>query len=152
MPERPEPSVFDAEPTCTSGEYWDDGDDGDRRMHPGRACVSCHAERDGPRFAIAGTVFPTAHEPDECEGLDGEDDVEARVVITDATGREFQLEVNEVGNFHSAPGDDIVMPIRAKVVQGDRERVMFGERMSGDCNACHTQNGENGAPGRIVAP
>ena len=62
--------------------------------------------------------------------------------------------MNDAGNFHSDPGgrEAISFPIRAKVVQGTRERAMLGDRMSGDCNACHTQRGENGAPGRIVAP
>ena len=58
-------------------------DEGRRGSHaaaaapPGRACVSCHDMQDGedvPAFAIGGTVFPTVHEPDECYGVDGEDD------------------------------------------------------------------------------
>lgn len=145
-------SIYDDLPMCSSGEHWDDGDDGDRRMHPGHACVSCHADNDGPSFPIGGTVYPSAHEPDDCEGIDGQDDGETRVVITDATGREINLPVNEVGNFYAEDQGPIVMPIRAKVVRGGVERLMLGERMSGDCNSCHTQDGLNGAPGRIVAP
>jgi hypothetical protein len=30
--------------------------------------------------------------------------------------------------------------------------MMSGAQMTGDCNSCHTQDGWNGAPGRIVAP
>jgi len=40
----------------------------------------------------------------------------------------------------------------ARVVRGDQERVMLSPQMDGDCNSCHTENGANGAPGRIVAP
>jgi len=148
--------AFAATEVCTSNDYWEDGDDGSRRMHPGRACVSCHGstdEEDAPSFSVGGTVFPTAHEPDECYGFDGEEATDTFVVITDANGQELRLEVNDAGNFHSdEDGDRVAFPIRAKVVRGGRERVMFGERMSGDCNSCHTQDGANGAPGRIVAP
>jgi hypothetical protein len=142
---------------CTSNEHWEDGDDGSRRMHPGLACVTCHNSNDNedaPSFAIGGTVFPTAHEPDDCFGVDGERDTETFVVITDANGQELRLEVNDAGNFHSNEdgNEGIAFPIRAKVVRGARERMMSGAQMTGDCNACHTQDGWNGAPGRIVAP
>jgi mono/diheme cytochrome c family protein len=165
QPQQPEPpaapSDFDAPARCTSESFYvnteaDDDDDrdeyeveGDPRMHPGRACITCHRTYDGPSFAIGGTVYPTAHEPDDCESPST---AGAQVIITDAAGRELVLEVNEAGNFRSRESDAIVMPIRAKVVFEGRERVMFGERMTGDCNSCHTQNGENGAPGRILAP
>jgi len=158
----PEPSPLTAPPMCTSGSFYvnteaqeEDDDEpeyeveGDPRMHPGRACITCHNTYEGPGFAVGGTVYPSAHEPDDCESPSAGG---AQVVITDATGRELVLEVNEVGNFNSQPGEMIVMPIRAKVVQGGLERVMFGERMTGDCNSCHTQDGLNGAPGRIVLP
>jgi mono/diheme cytochrome c family protein len=171
-PQQPEPpaapSDFDAPAQCTSESFYvnteqqddpddDDDDDehdeyeveGDPRMHPGRACITCHSTYDGPSFAIGGTVYSTAHEPDDCESPST---AGAQVIITDATGRELVLEVNEAGNFRSRESDAMAMPIRAKVVYEGRERVMFGERMTGDCNACHTQNGENGAPGRILAP
>lgn len=167
LPEPPAaPSDFDAPAQCTSDAFYvnteeqdepdDDGDhldeyevEGDPRMHPGRACITCHSAYDGPSFAIGGTVYPTAHEPDDCQSPST---AGAQVIITDATGRELVLEVNEAGNFRSRESDAVVMPIRAKVVFEGRERVMFGERMTGDCNSCHTQAGANGAPGRILAP
>lgn len=164
-PAPPAPSEFGVPPRCTSGSYYvnheaeDDRDDdrdhdeyeveGSPRMHPGRACIACHSTYDGPEFTIGGTVYPTAHEPDDCESPST---AGAQVVITDATGREIVLEVNAVGNFRSREGEHIVMPIRAKVVHRGRERAMLGARMSGDCNSCHTQAGDNGAPGRILAP
>jgi mono/diheme cytochrome c family protein len=43
-------------------------------------------------------------------------------------------------------------PFTAKVVVGGKERVMVGPQTLGDCNACHTQNGLQGAPGRIIVP
>lgn len=154
----------DAPPICTSDSFYvnteeqdEDAEadeyevEGSPRMHPGRACVSCHDQFKGPEFVIGGTLYPSLHEPDDCESTSVGD---AQVVITDATGREIVLEVNDVGSFHSDEDseDGIAFPIRAKIVQGGRERVMFGERMTGDCNSCHTQDGLNGAPGRIVLP
>ena len=67
----------------------------------------------------------------------------------------LKLPVNSSGNFmYDAllQGGAITFPITAKVVQGDRERVMLTPQMSGDCNSCHTQAGTMAAPGRIVAP
>jgi hypothetical protein len=144
------PGPYDTPTVCTSGEYWDDGDDDSPRMHPGGPCVSCHAQEDGPEFTIGGTVYPTAHEPTDCNGVDGEDDVEVSVVITDAEGQVLTLEVNDVGNFYTER--QIAFPFNAKVVAGGRERHMGAAQMTGNCNGCHTESGANGAPGRIMAP
>ena len=40
----------------------------------------------------------------------------------------------------------------AVVTDGVKTRQMQGTVTSGDCNSCHTVNGTNGAPGRIMAP
>jgi mono/diheme cytochrome c family protein len=141
---------YDTPTTCTTDEYWDDGDDDSPRMHPGGACVSCHAQNEGPNLTIGGTVYSTAHEPTDCNGVDGEDDVEVRVVITDADGQVITLQVNDVGNFYSSR--PIAFPFNAKVVAGGRERRMGAAQRTGNCNGCHTERGENGAPGRIMAP
>jgi uncharacterized membrane protein len=37
-------------------------------MHPGGACITCHTIKGGPAFKVAGTVFPTLHEPNDCNG------------------------------------------------------------------------------------
>src|SRR6185369_17553767 len=62
------PDPFAAAPTCTSGMTWTRGDHGSSVMNPGRACLACHAANHGPAFTIAGTVYPTGHEPDLCDG------------------------------------------------------------------------------------
>ena len=49
-------------------------------------------------------------------------------------------------------GGAILFPMRAKVVRGDKERVMLTPQSTGDCNSCHKQAGTVAAPGRIVAP
>jgi hypothetical protein len=136
---------------CTSGNTWTGGDDGSSRMHPGMACISCHSQTGGeaPLFALAGTVYPTAHEPDDCYG-GGSAISGAQVVITDANGATITLTPNSAGNFSSRAA--IALPFRAKVVRNGAERAMAAAQSDGDCNGCHTVDGANGAPGRIFVP
>lgn len=135
---------------CTSGTFWTSTSKGSS-MQPGRACITCHeSQEDDPVVWIGGTVYPTLREPDTCYGIAGG----ATVVLTDATGRVVQLPVGPTGNFSlraesSAP---LTMPFRAKVVRNGVERAMATPQSSGDCNACHTEKGANGAPGRILVP
>lgn len=136
-----------ATPTvCTSGATWTHGDRGSSAMHPGRACITCHTQNGGPRMTIAGTVYPTAHEPDDCNGVSGG----VKIVITGADGNVVTLSANSVGNFYSTT--TIATPFHAKVVANGRERAMTAGQTSGDCNSCHTEKGSKDAPGRIMAP
>ena len=133
---------------CTSGTYWTGGDRESSSMHPGAACVSCHSQQgEGPR-GIAGTVFPTAHEPDDCNGASGSSGVV--VEITDANGTVTTLRVNGAGNFYSKRS--VALPYTARVVSGTKTRVMKTPQTNMDCNSCHTEGGTSGAPGRIIAP
>ena len=139
---------LNAAPTCTSGTSWQGGNEGSSRMHPGVACISCHStSREAPRFALAGTVYPTGHEPDNCNaaGVSG-----AQVIITDAGGATTTLAVNSVGNFYLER--NIALPYHAQVVSNGKTRAMSAQQTSGDCNSCHTQSGANSAPGRITLP
>ncbi|AKU99551.1 hypothetical protein AKJ09_06215 [Labilithrix luteola] len=137
---------------CTSGQMWT-GQESDREpeMHPGGACNTCHQVKGGPNFRIAGTVYPTLHEPDDCMGVDPRGGPLV-VIVTDARNRDFQIPVQEGGNF-SLPLQ-IAPPFKARVRNfvSDKVREMKGSVTSGDCNACHTGQGKNGAPGRIMAP
>ena len=119
-------------------------------MHPGGICMSCHStNREAPKFVVAGTVYPTLHEPDDCNGQNGTTGV--TVVITDANGKQLPpIPVNEVGNFHYA--GTIAIPFNAKVVARGKENRMAASQTIGECNACHTKDGLNSAPGRITAP
>jgi hypothetical protein len=103
----------------------------------------------GPDFSVAGTVYPTAHEPNDCNGVNGST-TPTTVVITDTNNQTYKLPVNSAGNFYST--SNIATPYAAKVVQGTKERAMVQHQTSGDCNSCHTVSGANGAPGRIMAP
>jgi hypothetical protein len=141
------PDPFATPMICSSGAYWTGGDRESALMHPGRACgsASCHgAEQFG------GTVFPTGHEPDECNGIAGG----AQVIIKDANGVTYTLSVNGVGNFRRRIRG-LALPYTAKVVVGGRERPMLTPQTSGDCNQCHTATGTpapTGAPGRVMSP
>jgi hypothetical protein len=146
---------YDTPLMCSSNTYWMGGDSGSGNMHPGKACRSCHAvggKASGKTFDVAGTVYPSAHEPDDCNGVSV---AGAQVVITDATGQDFTLDVNSVGNFEHQDFFGFLafkLPIKAKVVYNGKERVMTAPQMSGDCNSCHTQDGTSNAPGRIMLP
>jgi hypothetical protein len=144
------PDPFSVAPTCTSNQTWSLGDQGSPVMDPGKACISCHATTGGeaPSFTIAGTVYPTAHEPDLCNGANGTNG--ALVVITGADGKSFSLAPNAAGNF-SWTGT-LAKPFQAKVTYMGRERDMSTAQTSGDCNSCHTQSGTMSAPGRIILP
>ncbi len=121
-------------------------------MNPGEACISCHASRGGeaPLFTIAGTLYATAHEPNMCIGGTGAAAGDT-VVITDASGTDHPITVGSSGNFTLSTS--IPLPYKAKVVGANGNvRAMGASQTSGDCNSCHTQNGANGAPGRVFAP
>ncbi len=148
---------FDVEPMCSSGKMWMLGDEGSPHMHPGRACRACHMQMEPEIFArypIAGTLYATGHEIDDCRGVDG-GVVPVVIEITTADARVIKLAVNSSGNFMydvEEDGGPLMYPITAKVVQGDRQRPMLTPQVTGDCNGCHTEVGTGGAPGRIVLP
>lgn len=133
---------------CSSNSWWQGGNRGSSSMHPGLACITCHAGQNGaPRYTIAGTVYLQAHEPDDCNGVAGNG---LQILITDNAGKTLTLAPNGAGNFYSQSA--LAFPVRVKLVSGGRTRAMAGAAGSGDCNSCHTVAGSNGAPGRIMAP
>jgi hypothetical protein len=140
---------FGTPPTCTSGRTSTVQEGA--TMDPGMPCVSCHAANsEAPKFSIGGTLYPTAHEPNNCIGTPGGTAGTASVVIVDANNQTLTLAVNAAGNFYSSTA--VALPYHAKVVVGTSERVMVAAQTTGDCNSCHTQNGANSAPGRIILP
>jgi len=144
----PVKSPYDTPVQCTTGTTGTTREGHD--MQPGLACISCHQQSgEAPLFAVAGTVFQTAHEPDDCNG--GNPSEALTVVVMDANGMVVNLPVStRSGNF-SYEGA-LALPYAAKVVSGTAERPMVEHQTSGDCNSCHTVSGANGAPGRIMAP
>jgi cytochrome c553 len=136
----------DAASVCTSGTTWAPGTPPSGLMLPGKACIGCHSATGGPSFTIAGTVYPTLHEPNGCNGIGGP---AMSVLIIDAAGKTHTMPVNAAGNFTRVTG--IPMPYKAMVVKGTKTREMKTPQTDGDCNGCHSEQG-NHAPGRIMAP
>jgi len=138
---------FAVDPTCTKNTTWKLGNIGSSDMNPGKACIACHDTMNGPFLSIGGTVYPTGHEPDLCNGgVSG-----ALVVITGADGKVFNITPRtSSGNFYSTAA--IKTPFTAKVVYQGRTRAMNTPQKDGDCNNCHTQDGTMGAPGRMLLP
>lgn len=124
---------------CSSNVQWN-GSTGPN-MRPGVSCRGCHS------YVIAGTVYPTLHEPTNCNGTNASS---LRVIITGANGATLTLTPNSAGNFFS--NTSVATPFTARVMSSAGTRMMGPSQTSGDCNSCHTQNGANGAPGRIMAP
>jgi mono/diheme cytochrome c family protein len=146
---------FAAAPTCTSKVTWTQGNHGSKLMNPGQACIACHAKGgDGPRYAIAGTLYPSPHEPDDCNGVNGT--TGAKVVIVDMKAQTLTLTPDSAGNFYWS--GTLALPYLAKITYMGRERAMIAGQTTGDCNGCHTQAGTNTlagmtkAPGRLLLP
>jgi mono/diheme cytochrome c family protein len=138
--------------TCTSGTTWTGGNTESPLMRPGGACISCHTSmREGPSLAIAGTVYGSGREVDDCNGARSTAADPIVVEVTDATGRVISLTPNAAGNFYDEE-DVVAFPATAVVRYQGRERRMSTPVPHGDCNACHTLRGAMMAPGRIVLP
>jgi len=145
---------YNTSTVCTSGQTWTGGTTKSANMEPGLACRSCHVtfgQAGTKDFDISGTVYPTAHEPDLCNGVSAG----MTVVITDANKADHVLQVNAAGNFYNDDGLGFLKfptPYTAKVVAGTKVRAMISSQTNGDCNSCHTEQGTQSAPGRIMAP
>lgn len=131
---------------CSSGTTWPLDSPPSALMAPGKRCLGCHAMTGGPSLTLAGTVYPTLHEPDGCDGAGGGN---LSVVIVDATGKSHTMPVNAAGNFLRVTG--LPMPYTARVVNGTKVREMRTPQTDGDCNGCHGEVGTQ-SPGRILAP
>jgi hypothetical protein len=136
-----------ADTMCTSGLRWAGGDEESPNMHPGMGCNECHREEhEGPIFGLAGTVYTEYGEADDCYGAAG-----VTVEITDANGDVHSLTTRQSGNFYLE--SSIETPYTARLIGADgSERVMVSEQTVTECNSCHTSEGVNDAPGRIIAP
>lgn len=133
------------------GEREREGDDG---MAPGRACIACHAREDGPEFAVAGTVYPTLHEPDDCAGAPASTGGGVVVEVTDGTGQTTTIPVTKNGNFFIKRKKFLPAGAYTVAVVDGRGRRAMTTKLTGaaDCNGCHTAAGTEGAPGRIQLP
>ena len=126
---------------------WVGGNEESPTMNPGLDCLGCHANLgEAEEVALGGTVFSTLNEPDTCFGVKG-----VTLELTDANGEVSEIVSNEAGNFvleHAT----IATPYSARLLYEGRERVMQAQQTVLSCNSCHTEEGANGAPGRVLSP
>ncbi len=137
--------------TCTSGVRWSFGNNLGVRMNPGEACVSCHqSRRRGPVAGFMGTVYPSLHEATLCTVTSVPSGVSVEILDMAGVVRStFTISAANDGNFYGGV-QGMPSPYRARVVQnGVVKSEMRGAQTSGDCNVCHTEQGAQGAPGRI---
>lgn len=130
---------------CASGEFWTGGDEESPLMRPGGDCIECHDSGEGPNLSAAGTVMGAYDDVDDCNGVQG-----VTVRITDANGDVHELTTNAAGNFYT--NESIPTPFTAEVEKDGAVSPMLTSQVDTNCASCHTAEGANGAPGRIVAP
>ncbi len=150
--------------TCVSNVKWTMGNQGNEGMNPGLACRSCHLGQNfmgqNPNLEsnqswamfFMGTVYSGFNEANLC--LAKSVPAGTVVEILDSTGAlVLTLPVNAAGNFRSNSVDaGLSLPYRARVRSNGMLRAMGAAQMNGDCNSCHTEQGRESAPGRIVWP
>lgn len=137
---------------CYSGMRWVGDKRGSPEMFPGRDCVGCHIDNDGPPLALGGTVYPyvlgppavfDAQSGEDCFGLEG-----VAVTIEDGDGQIFELTTNRAGNFFvEGNPDDFAKPFSVNIewINGDglpRTNQMFTTPSYGGCGRCHNPNAE----------
>jgi hypothetical protein len=135
---------------CYSEMRWVGGKRGSEEMFPGRDCVGCHIDNDGPPLAIGGTIYPyvlgqgapglAAQTGTDCFGIEG-----IAVAIEDADGQILDLVTNRAGNFYveGNPGD-FAKPFTAVITwtnptndSPQETRMPVTRPMYGGCARCH---------------
>jgi hypothetical protein len=147
---------------CFSGKRWIGGSRGSAEMYPGRDCVGCHADNDGPELMFGGTFYAGSDvegiQAQDCFGLAG-----VTVTVTGADGKSFSSVTNAAGNFFAyGRQSDLVTPYQVQAVNPayDPPEVVsmglggVGTRPSyGGCARCHTLGVEPvGDPADFLPP
>ncbi len=142
---------------CYSGMRWVGDKRGSPEMFPGRDCVGCHIDNDGPPLALGGTIYPyvvstdvwlASQSGEDCFGREGVD-----VFIEDAEGQTVQVTTNRAGNFYvEGNPDDFAKPFNVRItwINGldgeERTNQMFTEPSYGGCGRCHNPTAERFPP------
>lgn len=135
---------------CYSEMRWVGGKRGSEEMFPGRDCVSCHIDNDGPPLVLGGTLYSyvlprgapglLAQTGTDCFGVEG-----ISVAIEDADGQVFDLVTNRAGNFYvEGNPQDFAKPFTVLVTWTDPTDNSLVETpmpstlpMYGGCARCH---------------
>jgi hypothetical protein len=134
-----------ARDVCYSEMRWVGEKRGSAEMYPGRDCVSCHIENDGPPLVLGGTVYAfiiadraryfELQSGTDCFGLEG-----VTVMVEDGTGQTFELTTNRAGNFFvEGTPRDFVKPfnVQLRLPDGTAGPLMNTRPMYGGCAYCH---------------
>lgn len=134
---------------CYSEMRWVGERRGSPEMFPGRDCVGCHIDNDGPPFALGGTVYPYVLQGEEasqlqtgtdCFGLEG-----VTVRVTDADGQLFELTTNRAGNFFvEGNPDDFAKPFTVQLEMDGAKPQMSTGPLYGGCGRCHNPSATDG--------
>jgi hypothetical protein len=138
---------------CYSGMRWVGDKRGSPEMFPGRDCVGCHIDNDGPPLAVGGTIYPyvlgaptilNAQSGEDCFGVEG-----IAVTIEDGEGQVLELTTNRAGNFYvEGNPDDFAKPFTVEInwingVDGsNKTNTMFFQPSYGGCARCHNPSAE----------
>ena len=116
------PDPYNTPVQCTSNKKWTGGDNGSSSMRPGGACVTCHklgGKASGKGFDIAGTVYPTAHEPDDYDAWNGAPLVQQDIAVAPAAVRRQRMKPRRLlGREH---GKGLLRGDEAAVTAGQNE-------------------------------
>jgi hypothetical protein len=138
---------------CVSGKRWIGGRRGSEEMYPGRDCVACHLENDGPQLMAGGTVYgfgqgrgglSVVPEPFDqpqsvdCFGFEG-----VTVILIGADQQEYRTITNRAGNFFfEGRPEQLAKPFQARIEYVDPEtnarRAMTTRPSWGGCARCHS--------------
>jgi mono/diheme cytochrome c family protein len=153
------PDPYNTPVQCSSNKQGTHQKEGNATMNPGEDCMDCHqvGGNNERQFIIAGTVYKTAHEPNDCAGVA----TGYTVSGVDKNNAKWSATVNSAGNFYVQAGT--VTPPLSNIIVKDsngKTRPMAEAAPAGNCNACHTVSGAapyapgfaTKAPGRVMAP
>jgi hypothetical protein len=158
---------------CYSGMRWVGDKRGSPEMFPGRDCVGCHIDNDGPPLAIGGTVYPyvlsgnapglLAQTGTDCFGIEG-----VTVRIEDDEGQIFEVVTNRAGNFYvEGNPDDFAKPFTAEIDwtnprtgRSQTSQMLATTPSYGGCANCHNPSltppmvdpGTETPPDQVVSP
>jgi hypothetical protein len=127
---------------CYSEMRWVGEKRGSPEMFPGRDCVGCHIDNDGPPLALGGTLYAYVLQGEEartlqtgtdCFGIEG-----ATVRVEDGEGQVFEVITNKAGNFYvEGNPDDFAKPFQVEVQYRDQTARMATNPSYGGCARCH---------------
>jgi hypothetical protein len=133
---------------CLSGTRWTGYSSPDQKMSPGKDCIGCHLDNDGPPLVAAGTVYAiednASQIENDCFGLEG-----VEVELEGADGTLLKTKTNRAGNFYfDGYPIDLPKPYVARLSYTTPEgrvispQMVVTEPSYGGCARCHSSTAE----------